>query len=263
MEISTGPDSKSLLSITSAVEEPTSSPNGNGTDIELYSYWKSSCSFRVRIALNLKNIKYKYIPVNLKNDEQFDDKYISSNAMKQVPTLKIDGIILTQSVPIMEYLEERYRSKASGIRLLPNDLSARAKVRQITEIINSGIQPAQNLSLRKKVISIRTEYEGIKLSKDEPLKAKYIGTWCKESIENGFDALEKLLEKTAGIYCVGNDVSMADCCLIPQIFNAVRFNVNVEKYQNIHRIYTNCMHTKPFRNAQPNRQPDAPKMSKL
>lgn len=258
MQLCTGPNCTKPPSITSAA----SLISTNGNRIQLYSYWASSCSFRVRIALNLKDIKYEYIPINLKNNEQFDIKYYDTiNTMKQVPTLIIDDVILTQSLPIIEYLEER--DKAHGVRLLPNDLSSRSKIRQISEIINSGIQPIQNLSLRKKIINLRTEYEGKKLTNSEIKQEKYISLWCKESIEFGFDSLELLLKQTSGIYCVGNNVSMADCCLIPQVFNALRFNVDIKKYENINRIYINCMHTKPFIDAQPSRQPDAPKVSKL
>ena len=258
MQLCSGPECQLPPSIRSAASG-VSVPNHG---VQLYSYWASSCSYRVRIALNLKDIEYEYIPINLQKNEQFNIKYSDSlNFMKQVPTLVIDNIILTQSVPIIEYLEER--DKAHGVRLLPNDLNARSNVRQITEIINSGIQPIQTLSLRKKIMSLRQEYEGSKLKNSQELQEKYSAEWCKKSIEDGFDSLEKLLQETAGIYCVGNEVSMADCCLIPQIFNALKFNVNIKKYENLFRIYTNCMHTKPFQDAQPNRQPDAPKLSKL
>eukprot|EP01084_Bolivina_argentea_P108373 193684_1 len=234
----------------------------NGKKVKLYSYFASSCSFRVRIALNLKDIKYEYIPINLKKDEQFDNEYVEIfNSMHQVPTLMIDNIILTQSIPIIEYLEER--DKAHGIRLLPNELWSRSKVREICEIINSGIQPLQNLNVRKRIVSLRTEYEGNKLEENEELQLKYIQKWCKHVIEIGFNGLEMFLKQCAGIYCVGNNVSMADCCLVPQVFNAFRFNVNIEKYKNINRIYVNCMHTKAFIDAQPSSQPDAPKISKL
>lgn len=260
MQLCSGPSCQKPPSITSTASELIGSNDQKG--VQLYSYWASSCSYRVRIALNLKDIKYEYIAINLKKDEQFNLQYSDSlNFMKQVPSLIIDNVILTQSVPIIEYLEER--DKAHGVRLLPNDLNQRSKVRQITEIINSGIQPIQNLSLRKKIISLRTEYEGNKLRDSEELQAEYIAKWCKKSIEDGFDSLEKLLNETAGIYCVGNNVSMADCCLIPQVFNGFKFNVNLDKYPNINRIYINCMHTKPFKDAQPSQQPDAPKLSKL
>merc|ERR1712129_57114 len=116
-----------------------------------------------------------------------------------------------------------------------------------------------NRSMRKRIVAVHAEYRQL----SDADKEIYIDEWCKQSIEDGFGSLEKLLEKTAGIYCVGNAVSMADCCLIPQIFNAMRYKVNVEKYANIYRIFINAMHTKPFRDAQPNRQPDAPRKSKL
>jgi len=227
-------------------------------NIKLYSYYLSSCSFRVRIAMNLKDIKYEYIPVDLTRDEQHDKSYSKMvNAMGQVPTLRIDGITLTQSIPILEYLEER--DKAYGVRLLPDDIPSRSRVRQITEIINSGIHPVQTFNVRKRVIALRGEYQSLSPEEEQKFKVK----WCQEVIETGFTAIEEILKQCAGIFCVGNKVSIADCCLVPQVFNAMYFGVNVEKYPNIHRIAINCMHTPAFIKAAPNNQPDAPKQSKL
>eukprot|EP01084_Bolivina_argentea_P171175 296565_1 len=132
--------------------------SSNNDSVILYSYWRSSCSYRVRIALNLKKINYKkYVAINLKTGAQLDNKYTDVNSMQQVPTLVIDNQILTQSMSIMEYLEESRRY--SGSRLLPDDPKQRAKVRAMAEIINSGIQPVQNLSVLKRIIGLRKEYE--------------------------------------------------------------------------------------------------------
>lgn len=227
-------------------------------NIKLYSYYLSSCSFRVRIALNLKAIKYEYIAVDLQNDEQLHKEYSTGiNPMAQVPTLVIDGITLTQSVPILEYLEER--DKAYGVRLLPDDMLSRSRVRQITEIINSGIHPVQTFNVRKRVIRIRKEYETVSESKETDYKV----AWCRDIIESGFNGIEQILRDCAGIYCVGNKVSIADCCLIPQVFNAKYFGIDVSKWPNINRIFINCMHTEAFIKAHPSNQPDAPKVSKL
>ena len=237
--------------------------NSDDNEIVLYSYWRSSCSWRVRIALNLKNIKYKYVAVNLKQGEQLDDKYGSKlNTMQQVPTLLIDNQTLTQSVAIMEYLDESRRY--SGHRLLPDDSKSRALVRIITEIINSGIQPVQNLSVMKRIVGIRKEYESF----DDEQKVKYMFKWGKDIIESGFIALEQLLSKLNNgkgfNYCTDdNNVTMADICLVPQVYNANRFGVDMSKFPNIQRINDNCLKLKAFQDAEPSKMIDAIPPSKL
>ncbi|XP_018571835.1 probable maleylacetoacetate isomerase 2 [Anoplophora glabripennis] len=204
----------------------------------LYSYWRSSCSWRVRIAMNLKEISYDIVPVSILKgkDEQHSDEYRKINPMKQVPSLAIDGNILIESLSILEYLEET-RPK---IPLLPSDFGARAKVREICAIIASGIQPLQNL----KVLN----YVGKEKQQE----------WAQHWINEGFRAVEKILSTTAGEYCIGNDVTLADCFLIPQVYNARRFQVNLELFPNILKIDTRLKNHPAFREADPEHQPDCP-----
>ncbi|XP_078191643.1 maleylacetoacetate isomerase isoform X1 [Callithrix jacchus] len=159
----------------------------------LYSYFRSSCSWRVRIALALKGIDFEMVPVNLIKDggQQFSKDFQALNPMKQVPTLKIDGITIHQSLAIIEYLEETRPTP----RLLPQDPKKRASVRMISDLIASGIQPLQNLSILKKVGEV---------SKDLREETKL--TWAQNAITSGFNALEQILQSTAGKYCVGDEI---------------------------------------------------------
>ena len=127
----------------------------------LYSFYSSSCSYRVRIGLNLKNIAYTYVPVNLRTGAQFDSSYAKNNPMKQVPTLIIDGVTLTESCAILEYLEETRLNE--GIRLLSDDSLERVKVRRICQMIGSGIQPIQNSRVREKIAKLidKDSYQGL------------------------------------------------------------------------------------------------------
>nr|CAH0108019.1 unnamed protein product [Daphnia galeata] len=204
----------------------------------LYSYFRSSCAWRVRIALEFKEIEYEYKAVHLVKGggQQNSDDYKIINPMAQVPSLIMGDKVFTQSIAILEYLEESYPLKP----LLPKDVVKRFKVREICEIIASGIQPLQNLSVLK-------QFEESK-QKD----------WAAKWIFKGLTALEKILETSSGNYCVGDDVTLADCCLIPQLYNARRFDVDVEQFPNIVRVEKNLEVLDPFVKAHPNRQPDFP-----
>ncbi|XP_036887572.1 maleylacetoacetate isomerase-like isoform X2 [Sturnira hondurensis] len=166
----------------------------------LYSYFRSSCAWRVRIALALKSIDYEILPVDLTKDggHQFSEEFQALNPMKQVPALKIDGITISQSLAIIEYLEETRPTPP----LLPQDPKKRVFVRMISDLITSGIQPLQNLSVLKQV------------GQENQL------IWAQKAITSGFNALEQILQRTAGKYCMGDEVSMADLCLVPQVENA-------------------------------------------
>ncbi|CAH1792070.1 unnamed protein product [Owenia fusiformis] len=205
----------------------------------LYSYFRSSCSYRVRIALALKGVEYEYRAVNLVKDggQQHFDEYKQLNPMEMVPSFVVDGQALTQSVPIMEYIEEVYPQKPS---LLPKDPLVRAQVRAVSEIINSGIQPIQNLPV--------LQYVG-----DEKKME-----WGRYWIDKGFKGLEKQLQQTAGEFCVGDEVSMADACLVPQVFNANRFKVDMSQFPTINKIHQNCLNLEAFKAAGPTMQPDCP-----
>eukprot|EP01064_Diplonema_japonicum_P033602 TRINITY_DN6679_c3_g1_i1.p1 TRINITY_DN6679_c3_g1~~TRINITY_DN6679_c3_g1_i1.p1 ORF type:complete len:237 (+),score=73.63 TRINITY_DN6679_c3_g1_i1:33-713(+) len=216
---------------TEAASEPT-----------LYSYWRSSCSWRVRIALAIKGVEYKYEAVNLLKAEQKTDEHVGKrNVMAQVPAFVVDDKVIGQSLAILEYVEEAYK----GPSLLPENALERAKVREICNIIASGIQPIQNLAVI------------VKIAKDfgEEHKPKWAHFW----ITKGFEALEKELEKTSGKYCYGDSVTMADCCLVPQIYNATRFNVDFSKFPIITKIGAALAELPEFKKAHPDQMPDAQK----
>ncbi|XP_007939527.1 maleylacetoacetate isomerase [Orycteropus afer afer] len=204
----------------------------------LYSYFRSSCSWRVRIALALKGIDYETVPINLVKDggQQFSEEFQATNPMKQVPAMKIDGITISQSLAIIEYLEETRPTP----RLLPQDLKKRASVRMISDLIASGIQPLQNLSILKQV------------GQENHL------AWAQKVISSGFTALEKILQSTAGKYCVGDEVSMADLCLVPQVANAERYKVDLTPYPTISHINKTLLALEAFQVTHPCRQPDTP-----
>ncbi|RUS70196.1 hypothetical protein EGW08_022040 [Elysia chlorotica] len=205
--------------------------------VVLYSYFRSSASWRVRIALAMKDVKYDYKAVHLVKDggEQNSEEYRKLNPMGLVPSLEIDGHILTQSLPIIEYLEEKYPEPA----LLPKDAYGKAQVRALSEIVNSGIQPLQNLKVLQKYGDGKEE-------------------WARFHIEKGLIALEQMLEKTAGTYCYGDQVTMADLCLVPQIYNANRFKVDMTQFPIINRVHDKLVQLPAFVAADPARQPDTP-----
>lgn len=201
----------------------------------LYSYFRSSCSWRVRIVLAHKGIEYDTKPIHLLNQEQVSDEYKQLNPMGQVPALVVNDRTLTQSLSIMEYLEEAYPQKP----LLPKDLLLRAKVREVCEIIGSGIQPLQNLSVLQKVGEGKME-------------------WGHFYINKGFVALEQVLGKCAGKYSVGDEISFADCCLVPQVFNANRFKVDMAAFPTISHVHDALSSLETFKAAHPTNQPDCP-----
>ncbi|CAF1465761.1 unnamed protein product [Rotaria sordida] len=203
----------------------------------LYSYYRSSCAYRVRIALNLKNIPYIIHPVNLAKGESSTDEHKKLNPKCEVPVLIIDGKKLLQSIPIIEYIDETHKFKP---RLLPEDPYRRYQARLIAEIIASGIQPLQNLTVLKRV--------------GEEKKVE----WAHDFIKVGLNAVEKSLEESAGKYCVGDELSIADCCLVPQLYNARRFNVDLTAYPIMTAIETKLNLLPAFKEAHPNRQPDYP-----
>lgn len=207
----------------------------------LYSYFRSSASWRVRIVLALKGLDYEYRAVNLIKDggEQKKEEYVKSkNPMGQVPTYVDGDMVLTQSVAIMEYLEEKYPE----VSLMPKDLAGRAKVRQLVEVVNSGTQPIQNLSVMLKAGGTAEERR----------------EWMRFWIDRGLTAFEALLQSTSGKYCVGDEVTLADCCIVPQLLNANRNNVDMSKFPTINRISAELANHEAFKKAHPDNQPDCP-----
>lgn len=203
----------------------------------LYSYFRSSCSWRVRTALALKGIDYEYKAVNLLKGEQKNDDYKEINPQGSVPAFMIDGHLMSQSVSIIEYLDEVYPDPP----LLPkDDAFKRADVRRLTAIITSDIQPVQNLRVLK--------YVGDDRKMD-------FGHWA---IENGFKALERSLAATAGKYCYGDEITMVDVCLVPQVFNANRFNVDMSQFPIISKVHDELVKLDAFKASHPSKQPDCP-----
>jgi len=227
--------------------QPATKKQKTSSTVTLYSYWRSSCSWRVRIALAMKEIQYDYVAVHLLNNggEQLAENYATKNPSRELPTLEIDGLCLAQSVPIIEYLEE---TRSNGPHLLPSDPAQRAVVRRVSEIIASGIQPVQNLRVLKYVMA----------KHEEPAeKTKQKLAWGKHWITDGFVALEAVLADTAGTCCVGDEVTMADCCLVPQVYNANRFGCDMTKFPIITKINEHLCQLSPFIAAHPSKQPDA------
>ena len=212
--------------------------------MKLYGYWRSSCSWRVRIALNLKGLAYVYAPVHLVKDggEQHSEAYRALNPLRTVPMLEFTegGQVrrLSQSLAILEYLEERHPSPA----LLPADPYARARCRMLAEVVNSGIQPLHNLSVLQRIKN--------ELKADDK-------AWCAYWIDRGLTAFQAAVQETAGTYCLGDTVSFADICLVPQLYGARRFGVDLGPYEVLTRIEAACARLPAFQAAHADRQPDA------
>jgi len=209
--------------------------------LKLYSYFRSSASYRVRIALHWKELPFEYLPVHLVGGKQNSAEFRRVNPMGHVPALDHDGFLLAESVAIIDYLDRVFPLKP----LFPLEARDRAVVLQICELLNSGIQPLQNLKVHKE---LETAYG---FSKDD------VSRWTKHWIQSGFANLERLLEKTAGSYCFGGEVTAAECFLIPQCFAARRFGVAIEDYPVIARIEAAAVRLSAFESAHPSRQPDA------
>lgn len=213
--------------------------------IKLYGYWRSTAAYRVRIALNLKQVSYAQEFVHLVKDggEQHKPEYRSLNPQGLVPTLVDDGTTIGQSMAILEYLEEKY----SHPRLLPEDPKLRALTRQMCQIIACDIHPLNNLRVLK--------YLGGELNVGDEQKDQWYQHW----IRDGFEALVKIRQQAGieGSYCMGEELSLADVCLIPQIYNANRFNVPMDGFPGLLAINENCLKLERFQNAIPENQPDA------
>jgi maleylacetoacetate isomerase len=211
----------------------------------LYTYFRSSAAFRVRIALNLKGIEADYRFVHLLNDggRQHDSDYARLNPQEIVPTLRHGDIALGQSLAIMEYLEEIKPEPP----LLPQDTSGRARVRQIADAVACDIHPLNNL----RVVNYLRETLG---RNDEAVAA-----WMKHWICLGFDAIEKMLsdDVRTGRFCHGNAPTIADACLIPQMANARRTHVDLNPYPTLMRIEDAALELPAFEKALPKNQPDA------
>jgi maleylacetoacetate isomerase len=210
----------------------------------LYHYWRSSSSWRVRFALQYKGLAYESRFVNLRAGEQAKDEHKALSPLGVVPCLLVDGRPLSESVAILEYIEDVAPEKA----LLPHDPWRRARVRQIVELVNSGIHPLQNLTVLDR------------LSSDEGVRQ----AWVHHFHRRGLTALESALgsvenEFGAGPYTFGENLTLADVFLVPQVGSALRFQTPLDAYPRVRRVYDECIKLDAAVASAPENQPDAPK----
>jgi len=211
--------------------------------MRLYSYYRSSAAYRVRIALALKGLPYDYFAVNLLRAQQKAGDYMALNPQGLVPALETpDGTLIAQSMAIMEWLEETYPTPA----LLPEEPLARAAVRSLANVITCDIHPINNMAV--------TNYL------QNPLGAspEQVSDWYAQWVDRGFEAIERGLHAHGGLCCFGDEPGLADACLIPQVYNALRFEVDMGGYAKIMAVWEHCNGLDAFTLAHPDAQPDAP-----
>ena len=212
--------------------------------VALYSYWRSSSAWRVRIGLHLKGIAFDYRPVDLRQGVQFSAEHRARNAMSQVPVLEVEeggrARYLAQSMAILEFLDERFPAPT----LLPGDAYDRARVRALAEHVNSGIQPFQNQASQN---WLRARVEGLEKE------------WVRHWLAAGLAGLEEAVKQVAGQFSHGDAVTLADAYLVPQLYGARRFGIDLEPYPTLVRVEAACRELEPFRRAEPAAQPDAPR----
>jgi len=211
--------------------------------IKLYNYFRSSAAYRVRIALNLKNVPYEYLPVHLVKGEQREERYRALNPQALVPLLVDDGEAMTQSMAIIEYLDE----KIPDPPLLPATAEGRARVRAIAQAIACDIHPLNNLRVLKYLTGTLGASEDAK------------NAWYRHWVEIGLAALESQLaaDSRTGAFCHGSTPTLADICLVPQLANARRSAIAIDPYPTLERIESHCLALDAFARAAPDRQPDA------
>jgi len=211
--------------------------------IKLHNYFRSSAAYRVRIALNLKRLSYDYLPVHLVKGEQREERYRALNPQSLVPLLVDDGEAITQSMAIIEYLDE----KVPHPPLLPATPEARARVRSIAQAIACDIHPLNNLRVLKYLTGTLGASEDAK------------NAWYRHWVDVGFAALESQLatDSRTGTFCHGETPTLADICLVPQIANARRSAIAIDPYPTLARIEAHCLEIDAFASAAPERQPDA------
>jgi maleylacetoacetate isomerase len=210
--------------------------------MKLYNYFRSSASFRVRIALQLKGLDYDYIPVHLVKGEHKKPAYTAISPTHLVPTLEMDGgERLAQSMAIIEYLDETHPQPP----LLPADPLGRARVRALAQLVACEIHPLNNLRVLKYLVN--------ELKLDEEAK----NTWYRHWVRQGLEAFERELEQLpAGKFCYGDTPTLADCCLVPQIFNGRRVNTDESGLPRTMAAFDACMAHPAFQKAQPSSCPD-------
>ena len=213
--------------------------------MKLHNYFRSSASFRVRIALNLKGLPYEYVPVHIAKGEHKKEGFAALSADNLVPVLEVDGRRLSQSLAIIEYLDET----RPPVRLLPDDAYERAQVRALAQSIACEIHPLNNLRVLKY------------LTKTLEVGEEAKNTWYRHWVRDGLESFERQLLKAeptgnTSLFCFGNTPGLADCCLVPQIFNARRFNTPLDGLPKTMAVFDACMKLGAFIQAQPSNCPD-------
>lgn len=211
--------------------------------MKLYGYWRSTAAFRVRIALFYKGLDFESIAVHLVKDggEQHSESYAALNPNELVPTLVDGDLKLHQSLAIIDYLEEKYPEKS----LYPDSLADKATVKAMAMDIACEVHPLNNLRVQ--------QYLSQTVAVKDSVKTNWVHHWMHQ----GFASLEKQLEKVSGQYCFGNQITVVDICLVAQIYNAERFNVDLSAYPLINKVVENCRKHSAFIAASPENQPDA------
>ncbi len=211
--------------------------------MKLYGYWRSSAAYRVRIALHLKGIPFESVPVHLVKDggEQHLDDYVALNPTHLVPTLVDDEVTLNQSLAIIDYLDAKYPEVA----LYPKTIADKARVQALALDVACEIHPVNNLRVQQYLVN------ELNVSEQEKL------AWSHHWMHTGFTAFEQKLAQTSGQYCFGDQVTIADICLIPQVYNAKRFELDMSAFPKICGIVDRCNQLDAFVNALPENQPDA------
>lgn len=214
-----------------------------GETMKLYGYFRSSAAFRVRIALNLKALDAVPVLVNLPKNDQFADDYLEINPQGRVPSLAVGGDILFQSMAIMEYLDETHPEPP----FLPADAVGRARVRGLANIIACDIHPLNNLAVLRY------------LAKELGVDKDGVDRWYRNWIAKGFEGVEGMLTGSDGTgrFCHGDTPGLADFCLVPQVFNAQRYDSDLAPYPTLMGIFEACMSLDAFDAAQPSKQPEA------
>ncbi len=219
--------------------------------MKLYNYFRSSASYRVRIALNLKGLQYEYMPIHLARGDHKKEGYATIAADALVPVLEIDGQRLSQSMAIIEYLDDKYPATA---RMLPADALGRAQVRALAQSVACEIHPLNNMRVLKYLVK--------ELKVDEDAKNTWYRHWVREGLESFERQVQALQAQRAqqgqapSVYCFGATPTLADCCLVPQIFNGQRFKVNFDGLPRTMAAFDACMAHEAFKKSQPSACPD-------
>ncbi|MGZ3769423.1 MAG: maleylacetoacetate isomerase [Bdellovibrio sp.] len=212
------------------------------SSIILYNYFRSSTSYRVRLALHMKGLPFEYKPINLLKGEQHSPEYRKINPLGGVPSLVHEGKVIPESFAIIEYLEEVFPTPA----LLPKDHYTRARIRQVCEVINSFMHPMANL----KTLQYMEKHHGYTQDQKD--------AWAQHWIHQGLETLEATIKNFCGTYSFSNEVTMADIFLVPQLLTSQRYKVDISKYPTLSKINENCLKLEAFQKAHPFKQIDTP-----